>query len=967
MVTDINITNAQYDFYYNGFPDDSLPPGTFRLTETPPPNVTGVTFSVALYQEDGALITALEATDTSQVSDPVQFSSLTGSKIIARLNYSGSGKSDVELSLPLSQSTARQYTQANIIFTWQAAASPSPQRSMVPQTGSDPPSTYFADFDGKNFLADYAWLKTGKCAFVTQTDKYAISGKYSCMFSKGLLCNSKLASTGIELPRNTTKIYFNFAAHINPGILFENRHVFDLKIDFEKVANTTTYPINLPKQGDPGYGFLPGWDDIIQEINVPAGNRKFDFNLNLITTFNQSYGDIIAIDNLAINFLGDPPRSPQKSLVYSDVKGGVFALDASQQEPQQPMWTFQAAGPLHSPPAVANGVIYFGNFMGSDFKFYALNARTGEELWSKSLMGSINATPVVVGNTVYYTTSDGYIHADYIKDGKEHHLPINVLNLKSGKYKNIISNFIVGNKAFIIAQGRVCGVDILKRRSLWPPYIKSDNFYTPGILSDDVIYVGGFDGVLYSIDVKTGKQKWAYDTGADEEINTIPVALNGAVIFGSDNGNVYCVDSQHGGLLWKLSFPNTHIRSLCLAGNRLYFADNSSKATMYCYSLYVNDKGGWTQHKEWQQFIPGGSQTNSIILGNLIYINDTGDKCYALNALDGSVVWTYDHSLNMLPPPAVVAFDPQTDKTRRYDQYCYLTAHNAFANQVDGWWLYAQQLFAIPEQLKRGVQALMLDVWKKNIDGVEQVVYDHDGWGNWLQFASPRWKPLTDSLREIKKWMVNNPNEILTIFLEQRVDDRNLLQKSFSDAGIVDMIFYADRPNQGISTTWEVATQGWPSLEWMARNNKRLIVFSDWHCDKSDGCPDKNDGFPWVYHHAVENHYGYEGLFSGCENRSASQPISDTRKSLFILNRFAENASVPIFAPVDIANFLGVIGPVTNNYYAVISKVQTCRTCCNRLPNFLAVDYFNYGAFGGPAAAVQKINEWWTEEANRSG
>ena len=56
------------------------------------------------------------------------------------------------------------------------------------------------------------------------------------------------------------------------------------------------------------------------------------------------------------------------------------------------------------------------------------------------------------------------------------------------------------------------------------------------------------------------------------------------------------------------------------------------------------------------------------------------------------------------------------------DKYCWLTAHNAFANESEGW-LYCQQYESFADQLNLGIRAFMLDTWPK--DG--KIVLAHGG------------------------------------------------------------------------------------------------------------------------------------------------------------------------------------------------------------------------------------------------
>src|SRR6185295_13226913 len=90
-----------------------------------------------------------------------------------------------------------------------------------------------------------------------------------------------------------------------------------------------------------------------------------------------------------------------------------------------------------------------------------------------------------------------------------------------------------------------------------------------------VVYVGGFDGVLYALDAETGTTQWTflseferrfegkrlhgyppgYQTIPDswDLYTSSPAVFNGRVYFGSGDGNVYAVDAKTGLLQWKFA------------------------------------------------------------------------------------------------------------------------------------------------------------------------------------------------------------------------------------------------------------------------------------------------------------------------------------------------------------------------------------------------------------------------------
>lgn len=64
-----------------------------------------------------------------------------------------------------------------------------------------------------------------------------------------------------------------------------------------------------------------------------------------------------------------------------------------------------------------------------------------------------------------------------------------------------------------------------------------------------LIYVGcEHNGVLLALDSETGEERWRFFTGA--AIRHAPIADDGRVYFGSDDGNLYCLDNQ-GKIVWK--------------------------------------------------------------------------------------------------------------------------------------------------------------------------------------------------------------------------------------------------------------------------------------------------------------------------------------------------------------------------------------------------------------------------------
>src|SRR5262249_18317093 len=66
-------------------------------------------------------------------------------------------------------------------------------------------------------------------------------------------------------------------------------------------------------------------------------------------------------------------------------------------------------------------------------------------------------------------------------------------------------------------------------------------------LADGTAFIGSFDGHLYALDLKSGREKWRYKAGSFKA----PVAYRaGAVYAGDEDGNFHCVDARTGKKRW---------------------------------------------------------------------------------------------------------------------------------------------------------------------------------------------------------------------------------------------------------------------------------------------------------------------------------------------------------------------------------------------------------------------------------
>jgi outer membrane protein assembly factor BamB len=67
-------------------------------------------------------------------------------------------------------------------------------------------------------------------------------------------------------------------------------------------------------------------------------------------------------------------------------------------------------------------------------------------------------------------------------------------------------------------------------------------------VDENRVYIGDLYGNLHAVDATTGKKIWVFETQG--EIRSSPVIINGKILIGSYDENLYCLSKQ-GELLWK--------------------------------------------------------------------------------------------------------------------------------------------------------------------------------------------------------------------------------------------------------------------------------------------------------------------------------------------------------------------------------------------------------------------------------
>ncbi|MDP6908507.1 MAG: hypothetical protein QF371_03325, partial [Flavobacteriales bacterium] len=209
---------------------------------------------------------------------------------------------------------------------------------------------------------------------------------------------------------------------------------------------------------------------------------------------------------------------------------------------------------------------------------------------------------------------------------------------------------------------------------------------------------------------------------------------------------------------------------------------------------------------------------------------------------------------------------------------------------------------SLTNQLAGGVRGLMLDVYDEG--GVATVYHG---------FAFLGTAPLTSNLQEIKTFLDDNPNEVVTIIFEAHTNS-TLIGEVFDDVQLLSYLHVQTLGDQ------------WPTLQQMIDAGKRLVVFTD--------ANDAGPGQEWyhdVWDFAVETDFSNHAPsdFSCDYNRG------DEDNDLFILNHFVTDATIGVGLPDQSA----VVNEVTFFY----NRAVECAIEKQKFPNFPTVDFYELG------------------------
>ena len=241
----------------------------------------------------------------------------------------------------------------------------------------------------------------------------------------------------------------------------------------------------------------------------------------------------------------------------------------------------------------------------------------------------------------------------------------------------VISSPAVSNGMVYVGStdGNLYAVDLESGAQKWKFETKVRVPSSPAI-SGGIVYFGSYDGNFYAVDATTGQLKWKFQTGGErrfaaKHIHGIqpaaetmpdpfdfylssPAVWNGAVYFGSGDGNIYALDASSGALKWKFQTGDVVHASPAISNGILFVGSWDS----FFYALdAVTGKEKWRyktgeDHEIYNQV---GIQSSAAVMDAVVYFGCRDSNFYALDAANGQKKWSFNNKGSwVITSPAVL-------------------------------------------------------------------------------------------------------------------------------------------------------------------------------------------------------------------------------------------------------------------------------------------------------------------------
>jgi outer membrane protein assembly factor BamB len=186
---------------------------------------------------------------------------------------------------------------------------------------------------------------------------------------------------------------------------------------------------------------------------------------------------------------------------------------------------------------------------------------------------------------------------------------------------------------------------------IWSYFTGSSTFSSPSIVNG-ILYQGADNGNVYALNANNGATIWSFQTGT--QVYSTPAVVNDVVYVCSDAGIVFALRASDGSKIWQAPIgsgtdhedgsPAVANGIVYIGARNGYYALNTTNGAQIWF---------FTSPYSPRQFT-GYFYSSPAVAGNEVYIGSIDGYLFALNAFNGSIIWSYRTGSFLFSSPAIV-------------------------------------------------------------------------------------------------------------------------------------------------------------------------------------------------------------------------------------------------------------------------------------------------------------------------
>jgi outer membrane protein assembly factor BamB len=206
------------------------------------------------------------------------------------------------------------------------------------------------------------------------------------------------------------------------------------------------------------------------------------------------------------------------------------------------------------------------------------------------------------------------------------------------------SPLVADGKVFVgTSGGKLYALDMTTGHIIWIFDCGSPISSSPAF-QDGVVFFGTENvGKIYAIDASSGLARWLYQVPAGAAVYSSPAVVDGKVIVGSSDGDLFCLNQAEGQVLWATQLGGGYLSSPAIQNGTVYVTS----------ALGVHAVDMLTGASIWEHATTWPVKSCPAVADGLVFVGaEDDDRVYALDQSTGKLVWSL-WTGGWLTPPAV--------------------------------------------------------------------------------------------------------------------------------------------------------------------------------------------------------------------------------------------------------------------------------------------------------------------------